>query len=112
MKMSSVIFAFIALFFLLSIRSHEGARILDEEEEEWIRRGHLLLPSLQGRTVRPPSPNGCTYIPGGGGSPCRNTISEKNFVGRLVAAPPPPPRVITDSYPRQMVQFGVATDGR
>ncbi|CAA2981939.1 Hypothetical predicted protein [Olea europaea subsp. europaea] len=95
---------------LLSIRSYEGARVLHEKEEEWMRMDHLLLPSLQ---VRPPSPNGCTYTPGGGGSPCRNTVGEKNFAGLVVAAaPPPPPRVITDSYPTQMVQFGLATDGR
>ncbi|KAL2236441.1 UNVERIFIED_CONTAM: hypothetical protein Sindi_0835800 [Sesamum indicum] len=99
------------LVFLLSIKPHEATRILDEEEELWMKKEqNLLLPSLQRRPVRPPAPNGCTWIPGGGGRPCAASISGRNFAGRKVAPPPPPPA--SDAYPKQMFEFGVATDSK
>ncbi|KAL2510783.1 Uncharacterized protein Adt_16383 [Abeliophyllum distichum] len=58
-----------------------------------------------------PSPNSCSWVGGGGGRPCRSSISEKNFAGHNVAAPPPPPPLADDNaYPEQMVRFGMATD--
>ncbi|CAA2979389.1 Hypothetical predicted protein [Olea europaea subsp. europaea] len=59
--------------------------------------GHLVLPSLQRRPVRPPSPNGCTWVGESGGRPCRSSISEKNFAGRSVVGPLPPPPLAADN---------------
>ncbi|KAI5680122.1 hypothetical protein M9H77_01349 [Catharanthus roseus] len=101
---------------ILCIRPYEaGARILmDHHHEEYQR--HLILPSLQGgrRPVRPPSPNPCSNIPGGGGTCTRSTsttaINERSYAGQLVhvnnanahaAAPPPPP---------PSVEFGLAAN--
>ncbi|CAA3020475.1 F-box kelch-repeat OR23 [Olea europaea subsp. europaea] len=65
----------------------------------------------QTRTVRPPSPNGCTWVGSSGGRPCRSSVSEKNFAGHIMAAPPPPPPLAADNaYPEQRVQFGMASD--
>ncbi|KAI3449740.1 hypothetical protein Pfo_006405, partial [Paulownia fortunei] len=112
MKSPKVILAIVALVFLLSIKPFEATRILDEEEEQWMKRGqNLLLPSLQrGRPVGPPSPNGCTWIPGSGGKPCTASISERNFA--VIASHPPPPPDTNDAYPKQMVQFGVASGAK
>ncbi|CAA3014459.1 Hypothetical predicted protein [Olea europaea subsp. europaea] len=101
----------LAIIFVLNIKSYEAARILEKEEEQWIKMGHLVLPSLQTRTVRPPSPNGCTWVGGSGGRPCRSSVSEKNFVGHIMATPPPPPPLAVDNaYPEQRVRFGMASD--
>ncbi|KZV22508.1 hypothetical protein F511_09030 [Dorcoceras hygrometricum] len=95
------------------MKSYEAARILGEEQEQWFTRGkYLLLQSLEGRRLgRTPSPNGCTWIPGGGGPPCKGpALGERNFAGRAVAAPPPP---VNDAYTDQnMTQFGVAEEGK
>ncbi|CAA2959879.1 Hypothetical predicted protein [Olea europaea subsp. europaea] len=103
----------------LLINLYFYSRILDDEEKEWMKiEQHLLLPSLQGGT---PTPNSCTYVPGGGGRPCRSTISEKNYAGHVMAppppppplpTPPPPPSLVTNAYPSQMIQFGVAAEDR
>ena len=99
----------IAIALLVSIRPHAATRILHEVEEEWMKKQHLILPSLP-RVVNPPAPNSCSNVPGNGGRPCSSsaTISERNFAGQgLAVAPPPPP---PNAYPQQMVQFGVATN--
>ncbi|GFP96812.1 hypothetical protein PHJA_001825300 [Phtheirospermum japonicum] len=83
MSSKVVILAILALTFL-SIKPYEAARILDDEDkEQWMikRPQNLLLPLLQrGREVGPPSPSGCTWIPGSDGKPCTATISQRNFV--------------------------------
>ncbi|KAK4441606.1 hypothetical protein Salat_0495500 [Sesamum alatum] len=110
MIMRSPTVIILAIVFLLSVKPHEATRILDEEEQLWMKKDqNLLLPSLQRRPVRPPAPNGCTWIPGGGGRPCTASISGRNFAGRKV--PPPPPQA-SDAYPKQMFEFGVATDSK
>ncbi|KZV24801.1 collagen alpha-1(II) chain-like [Dorcoceras hygrometricum] len=103
-----IIFALVSVFFLLNMKSCEGTRILDEEEEMWMLKGkNLLLQSLQGRT---PSPNACTWIPGTSTGTCRfETINERNFAGRS----PPPPSGAAEAYPSaNMIQFGVASGDR
>ncbi|GFP99589.1 hypothetical protein PHJA_002103000 [Phtheirospermum japonicum] len=89
------------------MKKYEATRILDEEEEQWMKREqNLLLPSLQRRPVRPPAPNGCTWIPGSGGRPCTAaTITEQHFAGK--SSPHPP--AAGDAYPGQGFEFGVAT---
>ena len=87
----------IAITLLLSIKPYEATRILDEEEEERVKK------------ISPPSPNSCSNTPGNGGSPCSSsTISQRNFAGqvRAVAPPPPPP----NANPWQNVQFGIAAN--
>lgn len=86
----TILFMMGLILVLISMKSYEAARILGEEEEQWIVEGHnLLLQSLKGRRLaRTPSPDGCTWIPGG--PPCRAaSIGEQNFPGSLVATPPP-----------------------
>ncbi|KAH6766763.1 hypothetical protein C2S52_017746 [Perilla frutescens var. hirtella] len=98
-----------ALVFMLMVQPFEASRILEEEEEQWMKRGQdLLLPSFQrGRPTGPPSPSGCTYTPGGGGKPCTASISNQNFAG--ISHPSPP---AASAYPKQMLQFGVATQSK
>ncbi|CAI9781242.1 unnamed protein product [Fraxinus pennsylvanica] len=111
MKAQNLLLAIVAIIFILNIKPYGAARILDKEQKQWMKTGHLLLPSL--KTVNPPSPNGCTWVGGSGGRPCRSSISEKNFAGRSVApAPPPPLLAADDAYPEQMVQFGMATNSK
>ncbi|KAL2540652.1 Collagen alpha-1(II) chain-like [Abeliophyllum distichum] len=117
MRVPNVTVITIALLFLLSIKPYVCARILYDEEKEWTKiEQHLLLPSLQSGT---PSSNSCSYIPGGSGRPCKNTVGEKNFAGRVVSTPsslssvpppPPLPHVDTNAYPNQIIQFKVAAD--
>ncbi|GAA0166662.1 hypothetical protein LIER_40232 [Lithospermum erythrorhizon] len=100
----------ITLVLIGSFSYHEATRILDEDEQELMNREHLLLPSFQRGTVRPPAPNSCTFIPGNGGSPC--TFNEKNFAGHSMGVsppPPPPPPPLPRAYPGYDVSFGVAT---
>ncbi|KAG8389238.1 hypothetical protein BUALT_Bualt02G0208100 [Buddleja alternifolia] len=114
MRSSKVTLAIIiALVFLLSTKSYEATRILDEDEQQWMKKDQkLLLQSFQrGSPTGPPSPNGCTWVPGSGGPPCKASISEQNFA--VIASPPPPvAAAIDDAYPEQMVQFGVAVESK
>ncbi|KAL8530339.1 hypothetical protein ACS0TY_007393 [Phlomoides rotata] len=99
-----------ALVFLQSVKPYESTRILYQEEQEWMQRGqNLLLPSFQraNRDVGPPSPNGCTWIPGSGGKSCTASITHQNYAG--IASPPPPTYT---AYPKELVQFGVATQNK
>lgn len=109
MMSPKMILVITTLVFLLTIKPYEATRILDEEEEQWMmnKEGQsLLLPSLQrGRPSGPPSPNGCTWVPGGGGKPCTTSINERNFA--MTGSHPASPAV-HEAYPEQMVQFGVA----
>ncbi|CAI9785719.1 unnamed protein product [Fraxinus pennsylvanica] len=93
-----------------SRRSRQHKRILDEEEQQWMRMGHLVLRSLHTRLVGPPSPNGCTWVGGSNGKPCQSSVSEKNFAGHIVATPPPPLATDHNAYLEQMVQFGMVID--
>ncbi|KAG8370769.1 hypothetical protein BUALT_Bualt13G0017900 [Buddleja alternifolia] len=113
MRSLKLTLAIIAVIFLITINQYEATRVLDEEEEQWMKRGqNVLLQSLQRRPVRPPSPNGCTWVPGSGGRPCTATVSQQNFAGHVTASPPPPHAAAFDPYPEQMLQFGVATDSK
>ncbi|CAA3020476.1 Hypothetical predicted protein [Olea europaea subsp. europaea] len=113
MRAPNVFLTIMAIIYVLNIEPYEAARILDKEEQQWMKMGHLVLPSLQRRAVRPPSPNGCTWVGGSGGRPCRSSVSEKNFARRIVTAPPPPPPppiAADNAYPEQMIKFGMAID--
>ncbi|KAK4418366.1 hypothetical protein Salat_2249300 [Sesamum alatum] len=115
MRSAKTIVVITALLLLVSMKpSCEATRMLDEEEQQWMKREErLVLPSLQrGRPMGPPSPNGCTWIPGGGGKPCTATsIGQRNFAV-VASRPPPPARAGNDAYPEQMVQFGVASGSK
>ncbi|KAL3531252.1 hypothetical protein ACH5RR_010574 [Cinchona calisaya] len=112
-----LVFCMALVILVINIKPNEGSRILlgeEEQEEDWMKKQHLFLQSLQTRkTVNPPSPNPCTYVssPPPPGQHCQvpSTIGERNFAGRVVMAPPPPPPP-TAAYPQHMVQFGVATN--
>lgn len=102
MKPSSVVLAIIASCFLLSLQTYEATRVLGIKHRQDMKNEYLLLPSLQ----KPPSPNSCTYIPGGGGTNCKRMVGQKNFAGHAVAAsPPPPPLLASDSHEEQKVHF-------
>ncbi|KAL2238780.1 UNVERIFIED_CONTAM: hypothetical protein Sindi_1069700 [Sesamum indicum] len=114
MSSATTILVITVLLLLVSMKPSEASRILDEEEEQWMKREqHLVLPSLQrGRPTGPPSPNGCTWIPGGGGKPCKAaSINQRNFAV-VASRPPPPASAGDDAYPKQMVQFGVASGSK
>lgn len=110
MRSLYIVLAITLVLLFSSVKPHNASRILQDEqqeEEEWT--SNLLFQSLQRGPVRPPSPNGCTYIPRQGGAPCTstNTINQMNFVGH--AMPPP----TADPYPHAMhVEFGVASGGK
>lgn len=111
MRGSSFLLAIIALLFVLSVEQYKAARILGSpKEREWRNDEYLLLPSLQ---IKPPSPNGCTFVPGGGGKNCRGTIDQRNFAGGVVVAPPHrpphPPLVASDVNLEQKVECDIAT---
>ncbi|GJT13979.1 hypothetical protein Tco_0861021 [Tanacetum coccineum] len=75
-----VMILFVLLF--INIVPNGACRLLgDEFEEPWMKRGNLLLSSLQRGTVRPPG-NGCCNT-GGCGNPC---IGSKKVSG---VRPPP-----------------------
>lgn len=93
----------------------EATRVLDEDEEEWMRKEQpqkpeLLLASLQWRDVNPPGTN-----PGTNGA----TLGTKNFAAGNTnthdhhGRRPPPASSSSDAaaaYPRHTIQFGVAED--
>ncbi|KAK4441607.1 hypothetical protein Salat_0495600 [Sesamum alatum] len=106
---TSDLVALAAVVFLLTVQPYEATRVLGGKQREWTEGERLFLPSLQNK---PPSPNGCTYIPGGGGSPCMSTISQKNFAGRSIAARSPPPAGASQAYAEQVVDYGLAMEGR
>ncbi|KAG5567461.1 hypothetical protein RHGRI_002870 [Rhododendron griersonianum] len=100
MRTRNVALAILALLFLLTIfKPHEAARILDEEEEELMKRESLLLQSLDHSPVDPSNPDPGTFIP------ASSTLGQKGFAGRAMPLPPPPP-----AYPQHTVRFGVATN--
>ncbi|GER24911.1 evolved beta-D-galactosidase [Striga asiatica] len=79
--------AILAIFSLSSVKLNQAARLILNEDKQ-IRstnkwgQDNLLLPILQrGRTVGPPSPSGCTWVPGQGGNPCTATLGHRNFAG-------------------------------
>ncbi|CAA0828031.1 Unknown protein [Striga hermonthica] len=81
--------AIMALLLLNSVKPNQAARILNEDEQiirtnkPGARQDHLLLPILQrGRPVGPPSPSGCTWVPGQGGKPCSATVGQRSFAGK------------------------------
>lgn len=90
MRPLSILVTIMALVFLLSIKPYQACRVLEGEKEGWMNKkanNILLLPNLQAGAVRPPG-NGCTGTPGQGGNPCRKTIEEKGFAGRVRVSPP------------------------
>ena len=87
---------------LLTIKPYEASRVLQEETKDWTKNKNLVLQSLH---KSPPGPNGCTYIPGDGGSP--STLKQKNFTSHVIATPPPPPA--GGAYPFLVILSGVAT---
>ncbi|CAA0823233.1 Unknown protein [Striga hermonthica] len=97
-----ILFAVAAIIIILCSKNYEAARLLGEENEQWMRRSEskLLLSSLQRRPVRPPAPNGCTWVPGRGGLPCASTIGNRNFAG----VPPP---AVGDVYPRKEIKTNI-----
>ncbi|KAJ9564950.1 hypothetical protein OSB04_000916 [Centaurea solstitialis] len=80
-----------------------ACRLLDGEfEETWMKRGSLLLSSLQTRRpVRSPG-NGCNWT-GNGGNPC---IGSKKVAQFYTVAPPPP---LPYGFTRPLVQLVEAT---
>lgn len=58
---STKILMLLLFLLLLSTKQNEAARILSHDNEKnvaiWRSNEHLLLPSLQWRPVRPPTPN-------------------------------------------------------
>ncbi|KAH7864063.1 hypothetical protein Vadar_025288 [Vaccinium darrowii] len=96
MRPTNAALAILALLFLLTMfKPLEAARILDEGEEELMKRGSLLLQSLQKGPVPPSGSGPGTHIP------ATNTLGHKGFAGQ--AMPPP-------VHPQHTVQFGVATN--
>ncbi|KAL7113059.1 hypothetical protein ACP275_04G039600 [Erythranthe tilingii] len=113
-KAALVITALLLFLLLITIKPNEGTRILDEDQEQWMKnikeQNLLLLPSLQrARPTGPPAPNGCSWVPGEG-RPCTASINQRNFakIGSRDQSPPPPATIDGGAYPKQMVQFGVA----
>ncbi|TMW84351.1 hypothetical protein EJD97_025373 [Solanum chilense] len=106
MKSQSRIILMLLLIFLISIRSNEAARILDDnnekEEVDFLKGGkYLLLSSLQWNSVRPPAPNPGTNAR----TQITSQVAERNFAGRKEFAHPPPP------YDAQIkIALDVATD--
>lgn len=96
MRTRNVALAILALLLLLTVfKPHEAARILDEEEEELMKRE---LQSLQRAPVNPSGPDSGTY------TPASTTLGQKGFAGQAKPLPTPP------AYPQHTVQFGVATN--
>lgn len=88
-----VLIAFLIL--VLQVHGIRGSRLLHEGTK--LANQGLKLQALQKGPVPPSGGSSCTNIPGNGGSPC--PLSEMHY-----ALPRP-----ATSYPRLMVQFGVAT---
>ncbi|PWA66801.1 hypothetical protein CTI12_AA263260 [Artemisia annua] len=89
-----VMILFVLLF--INFEPNGACRLLgDEFEEPWMKRGNLLLSSLQrGRPVRPPG-NGCCNT-GRCGNPC---IGSKKVAGRHVSgASSPTPLTPNSTY--------------
>ncbi|PWA35738.1 hypothetical protein CTI12_AA607880 [Artemisia annua] len=87
-----VMILFVLLF--INIVPNGACRLLgDEFEEPWMKRGNLLLSSLQRGPVPPPG-NGCCNT-GGCGNPCIG--SKKVARGRGSGTAPPPPLTPTST---------------
>lgn len=90
--------ALLLLLLLASLQPNEATRLLDDhnDDEDPYRVAGLVLQVLQAGSVPTPG-NGCTGIPGSGGSGC---IGSRKSAGRTVAA--------QDAYLPQLTQFNVA----
>ncbi|KAF5930490.1 hypothetical protein HYC85_031363 [Camellia sinensis] len=95
MRPQNIVFAILALVFLLSIKPLEASRVLYKER---IKTENLLLQSLNHSPTPPSRPSGGSHIPAS--STTINTISEKGFAGHTM-----PPRPVN---PQLTVSFGVA----
>ncbi|XVF28669.1 hypothetical protein REPUB_Repub15cG0050000 [Reevesia pubescens] len=93
--------ALVALLLILLLRVHaiSASRLL-HEETKLVNKGLDLRQSLQKGPVPPSQGSSCTNIPGNGGSGC--PLKEMHYAGGALARP--------STYPRLMVQYGVATD--
>lgn len=93
---------------LSMIEQHEACRLLDEEEifakNIKISFDNLHLQALQKGSVRPPGPNGCSYVRGSR-NPCKT--NGQKFAGKHTTAYPPSSQ--RQPYPHVMTQFGVAS---
>ncbi|CAK9143558.1 unnamed protein product [Ilex paraguariensis] len=88
------------ILILLCLQQCKASRMLDGEEQEWVKKGDTdVLQSLQRGPVPPSGPSGCTNIPGSGGPNC--PIKQMNFAG--VALPR------ASAYPRLVAPFGATT---
>lgn len=89
---SNIIFAtsycvIFILFLFLSMQTSEATRNLQhKEDQDFMGKDNLLLPSLQWRPVRSPKSNPGTNVP----INIASQVSERNFVGRkeLITHPP------------------------
>ncbi|KAL8226297.1 hypothetical protein R6Q59_000153 [Mikania micrantha] len=73
------IIALFATILFLNFQENEAMRLLDGEfEETWMKRGNLLLSSLQQHSSVPSPGNGCNNTGNGG----NNCIGSKKVTGR------------------------------
>ncbi|GJS27932.1 hypothetical protein Tco_0488552 [Tanacetum coccineum] len=87
-----VVMILFVLFFINTVPNGACRLLGDEFEEPWMKRGNVLLSSLQRGPVRPPG-NGCCNT-GGCGNPC---IGSKKVVGRHVSGASSPPPLTPNS---------------
>ncbi|KAI7982748.1 hypothetical protein LOK49_LG15G00607 [Camellia lanceoleosa] len=95
MTPQNIVFAILALVFLLSIKPLEASRALYKER---IKIKNLLLQSLNHFPTPPSRPSGGSHIPAS--STTINTINEKGFAGHTMPHSPVNPQLT--------VSFGVA----
>ncbi|KAI3506843.1 hypothetical protein L1887_21416 [Cichorium endivia] len=100
-KFISIATIVVLILFLLSFRPIGACRLLNGEfEETWMKRGNILLSSLQQRSVRSPG-NGCNWT-GNGGNRCVGSRKAARRHNDATTSPPPPP-------PQALVQLREAT---
>ncbi|GMN53490.1 hypothetical protein TIFTF001_022635 [Ficus carica] len=102
----NIALAILLVLVLVFSKQNNASRVLYDHEE-----GHkkseknkglgLGFQTLPRGPVPPSGPSGCTYIPGGGGPNC--PLGEKNYAGHSLFHD-------RNTYPRLMLQVGVATN--
>ncbi|KAL1825993.1 hypothetical protein ACET3Z_012771 [Daucus carota] len=105
--------ALLALFVIVLalVRPYQACRLLDEEEilaknaRNFVNfNDNLHLQALQKGSVRPPGPNGCSYVRGSK-NPCKT--NGQKFAGKRTTALPPSLR--RHAYPQALAESGVAS---